>query len=73
MGVYVRPDSRYYWLLLQQPSGGRIRESTKVRTDAPTPSQRKGNRALAVLDLEWPSHVGFVTEFAVPMHNPALH
>lgn len=50
MGVYVRPDSPYYWLRLEgylDERGNPLREATRTRRDAVTPSQRKDNRALA--------------------------
>lgn len=50
MGVYVRADSKVYWMLLdgyKTVSGAPLREATKIRRDAPTPRQRKDNRDLA--------------------------
>jgi hypothetical protein len=50
MGLYVREDSPFYWMLLdgyRTPQGRPLREKTKVRHDAPTSQQRKDNRALA--------------------------
>lgn len=50
MGVYARTDSPYYWLRLDgyvDARGNPLRESTRARRDAPTPVQRKENRALA--------------------------
>lgn len=48
MGVYVRPDSKYFWIDIEPPDGRpRVRQSTKIRCDAPTPEQRKENRQLA--------------------------
>lgn len=40
MGVYTRPDSKHYWLLLQQPSGTRLRESAKMRSPTSTEARR---------------------------------
>lgn len=50
MGVFTRPDSRYYYLRLEgytDARGNKLREKTKIRSDADTPQQRKANRALA--------------------------
>lgn len=41
MGVYTRPDSKYYWLLLERPSAKPLREATKLPLDAPTPVARR--------------------------------
>lgn len=48
MAIYTRPDSPFFWMLLERPDGGKpIRESTKVRADAPTKEQRKDAQQLA--------------------------
>jgi len=50
MGVYKRPDSPFYWLRLEgytDTRGRPRREPTRVRHDAPTPTQRRENRQLA--------------------------
>lgn len=42
MAVYTRPDSPYFWLLLERPHGRKpLREPTKIPTTAPTAMQRK--------------------------------
>lgn len=41
MGVYVRPDSPYYWLLLERPDGEPIRESTGIPIQAYTAEIKK--------------------------------
>jgi len=48
MGLYVRPNSPYFWTDVSPPDGGpRIQKSTKIRHDATTPQLRKENRQLA--------------------------
>lgn len=47
MGVYVRDDSRFYWILLERPDALPIRESTKIPTDGGYPEQTKANRRAA--------------------------
>jgi integrase len=50
MGVYIRSNSPYYYLWLdghRDERGRPLREATKIRTDAPTPQQRKDNRQAA--------------------------
>jgi hypothetical protein len=50
VGVYTRPDSPVYWLLLEgfvTPSGRTRRERTKIRVDARLSAQRRHNRELA--------------------------
>lgn len=50
MGVYTRPDSAYYYLLLNGYTDGHgnpLREKTSVRKDADTALQRRDDRALA--------------------------
>lgn len=47
MGVYARPDSPFYWLLLEQPHRRPRRESTGIPTDAGSPEQNKELRRQA--------------------------
>jgi integrase len=47
MGVYRRPDSQFFWLLLERPRLKAIREATKIPIHAPTALQRKDNEKLA--------------------------
>lgn len=47
MGVYIRRDSPFYWLLLERPNQKALREKTRVLVDAPTAQQRKDQRQLA--------------------------
>lgn len=47
MGVFVRPDSPYYQLLLERPGEKPIRRPTKIPHSPPTPQQKKENRRLA--------------------------
>jgi integrase len=45
MGVYIRPDSPFYWMLLE--GHGRKKESTGIRHDAASAAIRKALRAQA--------------------------
>lgn len=47
MGVYVRPDSPYYWIALLRPGRPSLRESTGVLRHAPTKWQRDQLRQAA--------------------------
>lgn len=50
MGVYVRPDSPFYWILLDgftDARGRPLREKTKILRDASSAELRKANRKLA--------------------------
>jgi hypothetical protein len=47
MGVYVRSDSPFFWLLLERPGQKGIRESTGIPVNGGTPPQSKVNRQLA--------------------------
>lgn len=47
MGVYIRPDSPFYQLLLERPGERPIRRPTKVPHSPPTPQQKKENRRIA--------------------------
>ena len=47
MAVYTRPNSSFYWMRLERPNGASLRESTRVKVDAPTAVQRRDNRQLA--------------------------
>lgn len=50
MGVFVRPDSKYYFLWLDghtDAAGRPLREKTDVLIDAPSATERKENRARA--------------------------
>lgn len=50
MGVYTRPDSKYYYLRLDGYRDGRgyqLREKTPVRADATSAIQRRDNHRLA--------------------------
>jgi hypothetical protein len=47
MGVFVRPDSPYYQLLLERPGEKPIRRPTKIPHSPSTPQQKKENRRLA--------------------------
>jgi integrase len=47
MGVYIRRDSPFYWLLLERPNQRAIRERTTIPHHAPTAAQRKSNEQLA--------------------------
>lgn len=47
MGVYVRRDSKYYWMLIERPGARALKESTKVIRDAPDAMSRKLQRQQA--------------------------
>lgn len=47
MGVYIRKDSPFFWLLLEATTGPSGREATKIRHDSADPELRKENRRLA--------------------------
>lgn len=48
MGVYTRPDSKYFWMAIEQPDGTLAdRQSTKIPCKGLTPDQYKTNRTLA--------------------------
>lgn len=50
MGIYARPDSPFYWMLLDGHTDGHgnpLRERTKLRRDGPTPTLRRDARAQA--------------------------
>jgi len=50
MGLYTRPDSRYYWLAIERPGQRPIRRATKILVHCSTPQQAKENRRLAELE-----------------------
>lgn len=47
MGVYTRPDSKFYWLLLERPNQRALREGTKILVTTSTSQQDKENLQLA--------------------------
>ena len=47
MSLYIRKDSKYYWMLLERPELKPIQKSTRVLIDAPTQGQARDQRALA--------------------------
>lgn len=47
MGVYVRPNSPFYWLLLERPGKPALRESSKIPKDHPDAAGRKLQRQQA--------------------------
>jgi integrase len=47
MAVYRRQDSRFYWMSLERPGLRPVQKSTKVPIDAPTPGERRDQKALA--------------------------
>lgn len=47
MGVYVRRDSPYYWLLLERKHQKPLRQPTKIWVRTDTPEQTKENRRTA--------------------------
>lgn len=47
MGLYVRPNSPYYWMNLERPQQALLRESTKIPIRGGTAEQTKANRQLA--------------------------
>ena len=47
MGVFIRSDSKYYWLLLERAGDKPIRRATKIPHAPPTPQQKKENARLA--------------------------
>ena len=52
MGLYVRPDSPYFWMLLEgrtDATGNALREKTKIRRDGNTPALRRDARELALV------------------------
>lgn len=49
MGVYIRPDSPFYQLLLERPGEKPIRRPTKIPHTASTPQQTKEHKRLATL------------------------
>lgn len=77
MGIYTRPDSTFYWLLLERPNGLRpLREPTKIPANGATAIQRKLLREqaqetytlrmveLARTDYELPSRTSGTIRFA---------
>ena len=47
MGIYIRPDSPFFWICLERPRRRPVRESTGVPIDGGTPEQTRQNRRLA--------------------------
>lgn len=47
MGIYTRPDSPFFWLLLEQPGRRAIRESTGIVVDGGSPKGHQAMRRLA--------------------------
>ncbi len=47
MGVYTRPDSKFYWLLLERDGQPSIRKATKIAHTPPSAKQRLQNADLA--------------------------
>lgn len=47
MGVYARPDSPFYWLLLERPGQRPIREATEIPKQGGSPEQQKELRRQA--------------------------
>lgn len=47
MGVYTRPDSPFFWLLLERPRQRPLRESTGIIVDGGSPDGHKAMRQLA--------------------------
>lgn len=47
MGIFKRPDSRFWWLALERPKQRPIREATRIPVDGGTTSQTKLNQQLA--------------------------
>lgn len=47
MGVYKRPDSKFYWLLLERPHAKAIRERTQIPIEGGSPEQTKDLLRLA--------------------------
>lgn len=47
MGVYERPNSPYFWVLLERPGRKALRESSKIPIDAPSAELRKRQRQQA--------------------------
>jgi integrase len=72
MSVYTRPDSPFYWLWLEGagPAGRGRKERTKIRVDAPTPSQRRDNRELA--DVAYHRRMTEVASGAIRDEKPAI-
>lgn len=70
MSVYIRPDSKYYWMTLERRGVRPIQKSTRVPHEAPTPAQRKTNRILA--EEIYHSAMGDLAreQFHLPTHQP---
>ena len=47
MGVYTRPDSKFYWLALERPRRRPVRTSTRIPVDGGTREQTGINKRLA--------------------------
>ena len=47
MGVYKRPDSTFWWILIERPGSKAIRFSTGIPIDGGSIPQTKANRAQA--------------------------
>lgn len=48
MSLYKKPGSPFWWSSITTDAGVRIRQSTKIRHDAPTKEQQKENRRFAL-------------------------
>lgn len=48
MGVYIRPDPPFFWMLLERPRLKAVRESTGIPRTASTAVKRKANEHLAI-------------------------
>jgi integrase len=71
MGVYIRPDSPFFWMLLERPGQPPLRRSTAILRAAPTPALRKDNERGA-----WEIYNAAMTELArhryqLPTSKPA--
>lgn len=47
MAVYTRPDSKFYWMLLERAGQSPVRESTKIRVKTSSEQQDRENARLA--------------------------
>lgn len=72
MGVYVRTDSRFYWILLERPGRPALKESTKIPHRAPDAMTRKLNRLRAEQAYHKRMHDLAGTRYELPVEMPTI-
>lgn len=72
MGVFTRSDSKYFWMNLERPGQRPLRQSTGVLVDAPTPGQRRDQRALA--EQKYAVRMGELAKagYQMPLERPVI-